>query len=149
MVIAEAEQQFRAFMEARGKVPETLLPEELLALGFDFFEQIRASDALPVTKDEMGDALLFQWGTRKALPGHYEESFYFDLTRQFISQTGQDDDSIFQLTCTLQYQPSEALRRVATGNRWCESLDLLPEFKKFAFSHPALAAVRGKVPKQV
>ena len=149
MVIAESEQAFRAFLRTRGKSPETLLPEDLLSLGFEFFEQVRATDALPTTVEEMGDALLFQWGMRPALPGHYDECFYFDLTRQFISQTGVDDDAMFQLTCQLQYSPSADLRAIPTGNRWCETLSLLPQFKQFAFAHPALAAVRGKAPQKV
>lgn len=149
MVIAESEQAFRSFLKERGKSPERLLPEELLSLGFEFFENVRATDTLPVTVSEMGDALLFQWGTRSAMPGHYDECFYFDLTRQFISRTGQDDDAMFQLTCQLQYEPSASLKAIPTGNRWCEALELLPEFKEFAFGHPALAAVRGRAPSKV
>jgi hypothetical protein len=149
MVIAESEEAFRAFLGARSKSPETLLPEDLLSLGFAFFEQVRASDTLPSTVDEMGDALLFQWGTRAALPGHYDECFYFGLTRQFISQMDADDDAMFQLTCQLQYDPSADLQAIPTGNRWCEALSVLPEFKQFVFAHPALAAVRGKAPRKV
>jgi hypothetical protein len=62
-----------------------LLPEELLTLGFAFYESTRATDALPADDASFGDALLFRWGTREALVGHYGECYYFDLTRQFIS----------------------------------------------------------------
>jgi hypothetical protein len=149
MVIAESEHAFRGFLKERGTSSETLLPEELLSLGFEFFEKVRASDTLPVTVDEMGDALLFQWGMRPAIRGHHDECFYFDLTRQFISQTGEDDDAIFQLTCQLQYDPSANLRAIPAGNRWCKAPELLPDFKQFAFAHPAFAAVRGKAANKV
>ncbi len=149
MIIADSEKEFSAFLASHGKVLKALLPEELLQLGFDFFAQVRADDALPVTQQHMGDALLFQWGTRRALPGHYGACFYFDLTRQFISQTGEDDDAMFQLTCELRYEATEELGAIGSGNRWCESLEVLPEFKNFAFGHSALAAVRGKTPNEV
>jgi hypothetical protein len=100
MLIAES-QTFRDFLAQRGKDPTRLLPEELLTLGFAFYESTRATDALPADDASFGDALLFQWGTREELVGHYGECYYFDLTRQFISQIGEDDDAMFQLTCQL------------------------------------------------
>lgn len=144
MLIAQAESAFRAYLERHGKLPEHLLPEELLRLGFAFYEEERAIDALPVDDEAFGDALLFQWGTREALPSYYGACYYFDLTRQFISHEGEDDDAMFQLTCQLQYELTPELRQVETGNRWCGSLAALPEFKAFAFAHPALAAVAGR-----
>ena len=149
MVIAESEQAFREWLKKRGKSPETLLPEDLLTLGFEFFEKVRATDTLPVTPAKMGDALLLQWGIAPAIPGECAEYFYFDLTRQFISQTGEDDDAMFQLTCQLQYDPSASVRAIPTGNRWCDAPELLPEFAAFAFAHPAFTAVRGKLPNRV
>jgi hypothetical protein len=149
MLIAESEEAFRNFLANHGKEPERLLPEELLEIGFSFFEKIRATDALAVTDESFGDALLFQWGTREALLPHYDECFYIDLTRQFISQEGQDEDAMFQLTCQMQYQLTAELRAIGTSNRWCSSLDGLPAFKVFALEHPALAAVAGRVAAKV
>lgn len=144
MLIAHSESAFRQFLADAGKTPELLLPEELLEAGISFFRTVRATDALPVGDDSFGDALLFQWGTRDALPPHYGACYYFDLTRQFISQQGEDDDAMFQLTCQLQYELSPRLRAVETGNRWCSNLQALPEFEAFAFGHPALLAVAGQ-----
>ena len=149
MLIAESDSMFCDFLAKRGKEPQYLLPEELLNLGFAFYETERATDALPVDDASFGDALLFQWGTREALTGYYGECYYFDLTRQFISQVGEDDDAMFQLTCQLQYELSSDLRAVETGNRWCSSLSALPEFKAFALAHPALSAVLGRPAKNV
>ena len=144
MLIAKSEAAFRKFLAKRGKTPESLVPEELLEASFSFFESVRAKDALPVNDESFGDALLFQWGTREALPPYYGACFYFDVTRQFISKQGHDDDAIFQLQCQLEFELSSDLRSIETGNRWCSSLEALPDFEAFAFAHPALAAVAGK-----
>jgi hypothetical protein len=104
---------------------------------------------LPADDASFGDTLLFQWGTREALVGHYRECYYFDHTRQFISQIGEYDDAMFQLTCQLQYELSADLRGVETGNRWCSSVKALPEFKAFALGHPALSAVAGQPARTV
>lgn len=149
MNIADADSEFRSYLARHGKSLGGLLPEDLLTLGLDFFEQVRAADALPVTRDDFGDALLFQWGTREALPDYYEACLYLDLTRQFISKAGEDDDAMFQLTCQLQYPPLDTYRAIGAGNRWCASFEELPEFRTFALGHPAFMAVRGKVPSHV
>lgn len=67
MLIAESQSTFRDFLAQRDKDPTRLLPEELLTLGFAFYESTRATDALPADDASFGDALLFQWGTREAL----------------------------------------------------------------------------------
>jgi hypothetical protein len=69
MLIAESQSTFRDFLAQRDKDPTRLLPEELLTLGFAFYESTRATDALPADDASFGDALLFQWGTREALVG--------------------------------------------------------------------------------
>ncbi|MEQ1515957.1 MAG: hypothetical protein ABL931_05655 [Usitatibacteraceae bacterium] len=144
MLIAESKEEFQDFLAERHKVPDRLLPEDLLIHGFAFYELTRATDALPADDASCGDGLLFQWGTRDALAGYYGECYYFDLTRQFISQVGEDDDAMFQLTCQLQYELSPELRAIATGNRWCWGVESLPEFKEFALNHPALSVVAGR-----
>jgi len=149
MRITQAPSAFRKFLRGHGKSPKSLLPEELLTLGFAFYKAERVSDALPATAKQFGDALLFQWGTAPALKPHRGDYYYFDLTRQFISKKGQGDDAIFQLTFELQYALTPALRKLEGGDRWCASLAELPKFKAFAFAHPALAAVAGKPARAV
>jgi len=149
MLIAESEGKFRTLIASRGKDPASLSPDEALALAFEFFEVVRADDALLLGKQDMGDALLFQWGIYPAFEGFNDEYFYLDLTRQFISQAEADDDAIFQLMCTFKYCPSDQLKELGSGNRWCDALDALPIFKQFAFSHPALIALRGCKPTKV
>jgi hypothetical protein len=149
MLISQSDVAFREFLNQHDKEPEQLLPEELLSLGFKFYEGVRAVDALPVSNEDFGDALLFQWGTREALLPYYGACYYLDLTRQFIAQVGEDDDAMFQLSCQLEYEPSPELRAIEGGNRWCSSLNDMGEFKTFALSHPALAAVAGRHPETV
>lgn len=149
MKIAQSEIIFRKFLAEYGKALDQLLPEDLLTLGFRFFEEIRVVDALPVTDEDFGDALLFQWGTREAWPPHHDACYYIDLTRQFIAHVGEGDDAMFQLTCELQYELSPELRSIETGNRWCSSLSAMPEFKSFVFSHTSLAVVAGQRPAAV
>lgn len=149
MRIADSEIAFRAFLAAHGKAPEQLLPEELLHFGISFFEQARFSDALPATEEGFGDALLFQWGTKEALPPYHGACYYLDLTRQFIADAEEDDDAMFQLTCQLQYELTPELRAIGTANRWCSSLEALPAFRSFAMSHPALAAILGRPAEKI
>jgi hypothetical protein len=149
MRIAESPNVFRQFLVDRGRTPETMLPREILTLGLEFYETVRATDALPITEAEFGDALLFQWGIAEALLPHQDAFFYFDLTRQFVSVEGEDDDAMFQLKLQLQYPVTDALSLIGTENRWCGSLEALPGFKAFCFSHPSLAALDGLSPEQV
>ena len=74
---------------------------------------------------------------------YYDECYYSDLTRQFISQSGEGDDAMFQLSCQLQYALTPGLRAMASGDRWCSSLEALAEFKHFAVNHPVLAVIAG------
>ena len=149
MLIEESKDRFEALILGRDLSVKALRAEALLELGFEFYQSERADDALPITEGDFGDALLFQWGSQDAVPGWQESCFYFDLTRQFISRVGEDDDAMFQLRYQLQYQPSAKLSSIGEGNRWCGSLQSLAEFRQFAFSHPALAAVRGLAPNKV
>jgi hypothetical protein len=149
MRISESLETFQRFLAARGKALETMLPRDVLVLGFEFYETVRATDALPLTEEDFGDALLFEWGTREALLPHYGACFYFDLTRQFISVAGEDDDAMFQLHFQLQYPVSDALRSLGSAHRWCGSFEALLEFKTFCLSHPSHATLEGLAPEHV
>lgn len=177
MRIDESEKFFRDFVEKQGKTSSSLSPHDLVTLGFEFYETVRAEDALPLG-EEMGDALLYQWGICPAFAGHNDAYFYLDLTRQFIAQDEQDDDAIFQLMCKLKYQPNDELRTVSRndcsrkrledslastgldfsilkdtafmgGNHWCKRIEDLLAFKEFVYSHPAFLAASRFVPTEI
>jgi hypothetical protein len=148
MVIAEAEREFRAFMADRGKDPGILQPEEVLLLALEFYERYPATDALPRNDQAFGDGLLFQWGSREAIPGHYDACFYLDVTRQFISVEGEDDDAMFQLSCQVQYEACEELRVLGYETKWCWSMEALPEFREYVLAHPVLRVLTERVPRR-
>lgn len=148
MLITNSEKEFLSFVADHGTLLERMRPQDLVLLGCAFYEAVRATDARPVS-EEFADALLFQWGTQERIPGYCDAYFFIDLTRQFISVDGCDDDAIFQLSCQLQYQLSDVLLKVGSGNRWCPQLSDLSESRQFMFAHPALAAVANDVPTAV
>jgi hypothetical protein len=107
-----------------------------------FYKDTRASD---VDLDANGDMLLFQWGTYDWGKG---EQFEFYVTRQLIGGTGEDDD-IWQLNLTYCFPPSETLRKMGEGHRWCSRPDQLDAFELFITSHPAFGLVGSRDDGQV
>jgi hypothetical protein len=95
--------------------------------------------------DQEGDMLLYQWGCYDWGDG---ESFELNITRQLIDGAGEDED-IRQLLLTFKYKPTDFLRRVKEGNRWCHSPKGLEDFKSFIGSSEALRAVGEAKPVQV
>jgi len=89
-----------------------------------FYRTVRFDD---VDLAGNGDMLLYQWGTYDWGRG---ESFEFDITRQLILGTGEDED-IFQLSLTFKFQPTVALLQLGAGNRWRRSLEEVEEFRSF------------------
>jgi hypothetical protein len=117
---------------AVGEVART--PREGSAGLLEFYANVRVAD---VDLDADGDMLLFQWGTYDWGDG---PMFEFDVTRQLIGSGGEDDD-IWQLHVTYRFAPSEALRSLGKGNRWCARPDQLAEFRRFIENHAATDAV--------
>ena len=99
-----------------------------------FYKDVRADD---VDLESDGDMLLFQWGTYDWGSG---PMFEVDVTRQLIRGTGEDDD-IWQLHLTYRFAPSEALRAIGKGDRWCPRPGEIVLFREFIVAHPAIAAV--------
>jgi hypothetical protein len=102
-----------------------------------FYKEVRAADA---DLEADGDMLLFQWGTYDWGDG---ELFEFDIARQLIGDTGDDDD-IWQLHLVYRFAPSETLRAIGQGDRWCSQPDEVDAFELFVTSHPAFNAVGSR-----
>jgi hypothetical protein len=100
---------------------------------------------MDVDLERDGDMLLFQWGTHDWGGG---ELFEVDITRQLIKDTGEDDD-IWQLHLVYRFAPSEALRALGQGERWCSQPDEVDAFELFLMSHPALSAIGSRGDGQV
>ncbi|CAN5168481.1 hypothetical protein BH11MYX1_BH11MYX1_38160 [soil metagenome] len=115
----------------RGLVVSTLSVDAGIVAMLTFYRDVRADDCA-VEAD--GDMLLFQWGAGR-------ERSPIDLTRQFITSGGEDDD-IWQLSLGF-YGASNDLGR---GDRWCGSPDELDAFSSFVTAHPAYLATAASAP---
>jgi len=128
-------QAFRALLEERRLNENALSLRDGFEAMLDFYRDARASGCAAPD----ADMLLFQWGTydRRLLPraGETGEAFDFDLTRQLIPEGGEDDD-IWQLSLTFVFEPTGQLRALGRGNRWCHSLQELPEFREYVLGSP-------------
>jgi len=96
-----------------------------------------------VNMDEDGDMLLFQWGVYN-FSG--PPTFQINLTRQFILP---DEDEPYQLSLTFHHAPSDQMKALKEGNRWCHSTADLPEFTTFIDRSAAVAAAIDSKPSKV
>jgi hypothetical protein len=113
---------------------------------FDFCRDRRPIGRM-FEQQEDADMLLFQWGTYDWGSG---EHFSFNLTRQLIVSEGAEDEGIWQLSLTFEFEPEDELRSLGSGNKWCHSLQELPGFREYvqrstAFAACALRQVRQAV----
>ena len=109
-------------------------PAEGIDAMLSFYRDVRA-DSCRLESD--GDMLLFQWGTYDWGEG---EHFSIDITRQFITERGEDED-VWQLHLTFRFAPEAALRAQGAGNRWCRSPSELEGFAALVRASPAYEAV--------
>ena len=135
-----AEKEFRAFLLRRGTSLERL--DALVGLNtmVAFYREVRGQ-GLRFEHDE--DMLLFQWGCYERNDG---VAFDFDITRQLIFDE-PEEGSIWQLSLSFHFDPTDDLRALGNGVRWCESLDALPSFEEFLTDHPAVALVANHAPR--
>lgn len=137
MKSAKAKGLFVAHLSLTGHPLAQLRPEAGVAAMISFYKNERADDC---DIDSDGDMLLFQWGTYDWGEG---EHFEFDITRQFIGASGEDEE-IWQLSLTFKFPPDKSLQELADGNRWCHGLDELNAFETFIMSSPAYKAVAAR-----
>jgi hypothetical protein len=55
----------------------------------------------------------------------------------------------YRLALTFSFQPSEALRKVGTGNQWCRSPGDVPQFRRFIESSAGFIALQDAKPSRV
>ena len=111
---------------------------------FEFYRHERAEDCSP---DADGDMLLYQWGTYDWGEG---EAFEIDLTRQFLTDD-PEDENMWQLSLRFRFLPTDPLRALGDGNKWCPeprpgAVDYL---KKFVRDSAAFRAVNQAQPMKV
>ena len=92
--------------------------------------------------------LLYQWGVSSAEAGEF---FELDLTRQFIPDGDAEDENIWQLSLTFKFTPTEQLRAIGHGNKWCSEPRprAVDYFESFVRESPAYRAVSEVQPMKV
>ena len=129
MLPTESVAEFKSFASGRGVAVLATTPQVGFTQMFDFYAGVQVEGCAR----ESGDMLLFQWGAYDWGNG---ATYEVNLTRQFIELAKHDDDAISQLSFTFHFSPSDALKRLGEGNRWCESHRQLPEFRQFVLGSP-------------
>lgn len=142
----ESETEFLSFLAARGEELGALSAASAVESMLDFHRSVRADD---VDLADGGDMLLFQWGTYDFGEG---PSFRYDITRQFITEIvdGDDaDDSFWQLSLVLHFEPNNATAAVDAGARWCSGLAEVDELRQFISDQPASILAQRSSPTRV
>lgn len=135
--------EFDSFLAQRGIHLSSMDVPQLVKSALSFYETVKAAG---LAEGPGTDMLLFQWGVYN---WGQAEHFEFDITRQFVSADGGDDDAISQLRCTAHFEPLPALRALPASSRWCESLADLPAFSVFVMESAGYRSVQSLKPLKV
>ncbi len=81
--------------------------------------------------------LLYQWGMSRRDEGDF---FELDMTRQLILGGDSEDENIWQLSLTFKFAPTEALRAIQSGNKWCPRPQAVDYFEGFVRESEAYRA---------
>jgi hypothetical protein len=127
-------QTFESWLVGRAFSPQLATPGAGVREMLNFYSNVPAVGCV----SEMGDMLLFQWGTYDWGAG---TAFEIDMTRQFINATLEDDDAISQLHLTYRFNVAPAFVDLGAGNRWCRSTDEIAEFVAYLDNNAVLQAV--------
>lgn len=142
MKVATSKKRLLQLVKPKASQLSSLSPADGIALMLAFYQDERA-DGCEI--DEDGDMLLYQWGCHDWGEG---ESFDFNITRQFMDAAGEDE-GIQQLSLTFKFKPTDSLRILGDGNRWCHSPDEISEFRSFIEASAANKAVANTRPAKV
>jgi hypothetical protein len=127
-----AQQEFEKFLSGKGLHQHDLTLADGCEAVFDFYRELRPRGRV-FEQQKGADMLLLQWGTYDWGAG---EHFGFNLTRQLIGE-GPVDDAMRQLGLTFEFQPDNELRALGIGDKWCDSLSALLEFRDYVYRSPA------------
>ena len=114
MMIRDAGARLVSMLANRGVTPSAVTAADVRTIVEVYrpFAAIPADDAAPAGED--GDGVLAQFGTYD-FRGARE--FLADLTRQFL-EAGDEHAPMWQLSCTLFWDPSPETEALASGNLW-------------------------------
>jgi hypothetical protein len=131
-----ARQEFEEILRGRGQHERDLNLADGCEALFDFYRDKRPNGRV-FEQHEDADMLLFQWGTYDWGTG---ERFAFNLTRQLIVCEDAEDEDIWQLSLTFEFEADNELRALGNGDKWCHSLLELPEFREYVRRSAAFTA---------
>ncbi|HSE65502.1 MAG TPA: hypothetical protein VLB12_00860 [Gemmatimonadales bacterium] len=134
---------FQEFARTAGMDLDTSVPAVGIPAMLRFYRDRRV-DGCDFGDD--ADMLLFQWGTYDWGSGNH---FELDLTRQVILPDEEDDDAIWQLHLTYRFLPSDELKSLGSGDRWCSAPDQVSIFEEWINSTPAYSTVARRAPQSV
>jgi hypothetical protein len=129
----DARQEFENFLNGRNLRERNLNLSDACEAFFDFYRDLRPHGGV-FEQHEDADMLLFQWGSYDWGRG---EHFSFNLTRQLIVSEDAEDEDIWQLSLTFEFEPHNELRALGRGDQWCHSLLKLPEFREYVYRSAA------------
>jgi hypothetical protein len=141
----DTRQEFEHFLRGRGLHERDLSLADGCEAFFDFYRDLRPQGPV-FEQQEDADMLLFQWGTYDWGTG---EHFSFNLTRQLIVSEDAEDEDIWQLSFTFEFEPDSGLRALGSGNQWCHSLSQLPEFREWVYRSAAFTACPERPIRQI
>jgi hypothetical protein len=120
MLIREAGARLVSMLADCGVTPGAVTAADVRTIVevYRRFAAIPANDAAPAGED--GDGVLAQFGTYD-FRGVRE--FLADLTRQF-REAGDEDAPLWQLSCTLYWEPSPETEAIASGDLWSLGMTL-------------------------
>jgi hypothetical protein len=133
---------FTDFAAERGVTVSESTPRLGIELMFAFYQSVTPDGCEP----NDGDMLLFQWGTYDWGTG---ENFEIGITRQFIELAEEDDEAISQLSLVYRFEPTDELKSIPAGDRWCDGPSEFDLLREFALSSPQVASVESRVVRSV
>ncbi len=139
---SESQARLEQIIADSGSTLSALSAAEAIRFMLTFYRDLRADDC-PLEED--GDMLLFQWGAYNWSKGG---SYEYDITRQFTVSDSEGDDGMSQLSLTVHFAVTDALRALK-GDRWCSSPAEVNEFEQFIRSNAATEAVATLKPVKV
>jgi hypothetical protein len=139
VLTADAESDLRALAQARGVSIERLDAAAAANLMCDWYETHRVED---VNLHHDGDMLLFQWGTYS----WNGDAFSYDITRQFIVDSAEDDDAIWHLALTVLFDAATETESLGSGSQWCYRPDEVDDFRSFVAASPVTAVALSRRP---
>ena len=137
----KARHAFEEHLAAHGATVTRLVPSQGVSLMISFFRDQRPPA-------DVEDDLLCQWGTFDWGSGEF---FEFDITRQFILDGMAEDENIWQLHLTFKYKPTDQLRTLESGDKWCGTTEPrgIDNFAQWIEKSPAFQAVSETEPDEI